>query len=226
MSIDKDMAFVESVCGKCKHYEDEDDKFCLGCKKMDKAMRRLTHHELCILGARWVFNETTRGDETWRILMEPGYREELPDVFAFTRNYSTLIECKASRADFLADRKKPFRQNPLMGIGMRRYYLVNEGVAKQEEMPPGWQLLIAYDKNTILLPADYFPPAGLDLDKRWDFDIRNATNETELMWSWEYRRDHNCLPDFPIERPNMIHPGYWMQEGWLEKNIPNDRRDR
>lgn len=230
MTNEEMMDLVEKVCLKCRHYEDEDDSVCLKCSKLNRAIdleqRRLSHRQLCELGARWIFNERHPAGYEWRILIEPGYREELPDVFAFTRNYSTLIECKASRADFLADRKKPFRQDPQMGIGMRRYYLVNEGVAKQEEMPPGWQLLIAYDKNTILLPVDYFPPTGLDLDKRWDFDIRNATNETELMWSWEYRRDHKCLPDFPIERPDMIHPGYWMQEGWLEKNIPNDRRDR
>ena len=224
MTIDQELDLVEKVCGKCPHYEDEDDAFCLKCGKnakipeiIDRKQRALTHRQLCELGARWIFNEYHPSTYDWRILVETGYRQENPDVFAFTRYYSVLIECKASRSDFLADKRKPFRKNPQLGVGMRRYYLVNDGVAKQEEMPEGWQLLIAYDKDTILMPNDYVPPTDSSPDKR--FDIRNATNETELMWSWDYRKKHNCLPVFPIDPPNLIHPAYWQQEGWLKKNI-------
>ena len=188
---------------------------------MNQKKGKLTHKELCLLGARWVFNESYSVEkDPWRILIEPGFREEMPDVFAFNKYHSVLIECKTSRADFLADKKKPFRQNPQLGIGQRRFYLVNEGVATQDEMPDRWQLLIAYDKNTILLPEDYFSPTSWDCGNLYDFNIRNATNEIDLMWSWNYRKEHDCLPVFPVERPNLIHPGYWKQEGWLEKNIP------
>ena len=220
MSIDSDLAFVESVCGKCKHYEDEDDQVCLGCKKMDRAMRKLTHKELCLLGARWINQQIGVGFHGWNIIIEPGYRSEQPDVFAFCKYYSVVIECKASRSDFLADKRKPFRQNPYLGIGRMRYYLVNEGVATQNDMPDGWQLLIAYNKNTILFPDNFIYP--YDPREGYAFDIRNATNEIELMHSWEYRKKHNCLPEIGTDNVAMIHPGYWTQEGWLEKNIqPN-----
>ena len=220
---EKIFRIVERICGKCLHYEDEDDSICLKCSKLNRAIdleqRRLSHRQLCDLGARWIFNESHPASYEWRILIEPGLREELPDVFAFTKYNSVLIECKATRSDFLADKKKPFRQDPQKGIGMRRYYLVNDGVATQDEMPDGWQLLIAYDKDTILLPTDFVPPASQVEDEKWFFHVRNATNEIELMWSWEYRRKHKCLPVFPTERPNTIHPGFWQQEGWLAKNI-------
>ena len=213
MTLTEEMDIIESVCCNCKHYEDETEDFCMKCKKADRKMRALTHRELCELGARFIFNERYPSDYGWRILIETGNRKENPDVFAFTRYHSILIECKASRSDFLADKKKPFRQNPLMGVGKRRYYLVNEGVATQEEMPQGWQLLIAYDKNTILLPTDYQAPTDV-ADEGHDFDIRNATAETELMWSWEYRNKHKCLTDFPVERPNLVSAMNWMQKDW------------
>ena len=180
--------------------------------------KKLTHRELCELGARWINQEY--GGGTWHILVETGYRKENPDVFAFCKYYSVLIECKASRSDFLADKKKPFRQNPQLGIGRMRYYLVNEGVATQEDMPEGWQLLIAYDKDTILIPEDYLCPT--EPEGVYAFDIRNATAETELMWSWLYRKEHDCLPEIHGV-VYKVNPLYWKQDGWLEENMPKLR---
>ena len=209
MTFKEEFALVEKVCGKCRHYGDKDDTFCLKCNKVDREKKKLSHRQLCELGARFLNQDYT--SYGWHILIETGYRAENPDVFAFTKYYSCLIECKASRSDFLADKKKPFRQNPQLGIGLRRFYLVNNGVATQEDMPEGWQLLIAYDKDTILMPEDYLPPSATDSDGKYSFDIRNATNETELMWSWLYRKEHKCLPVISSDSVNMIHPHYWKQ---------------
>lgn len=218
MTVKEETELIGSVCENCKHYEDENDNFCRKCKKVDRKKRALTHRELCELGARWINQESARYG--WHILVETGYRKENPDVFAFSKYYSVLIECKASRSDFLADRKKPFRQNPQLGIGRMRYYLVNEGVATQEDMPEGWQLLIAYDKDTILMPDNYLSPT--EPEGVYAFDIRNATAETELMWSWLYRKEHDCLPDIH-GAVYKIHPLYWKQDGWLEENMPKLR---
>ena len=212
---------VEKTCSKCRHYEDENDFVCIKCDKntmiaktIKRKRRALTHRQLCELGARWINQQIGIGVHFWRILIETGYRKENPDVFAFTKYYSVLIECKASRADFLADKKKPFRQNPQLGIGRMRYYLVNEGVATQEDMPKGWQLLIAYDEDTILMPENYEPPMS---PNNYGFDLRNATAETELMWSWLYRKENKCLPVIGEKHVNVIHPSYWKQEGMVEK---------
>ena len=42
---------------------------------------------------------------------------ECPDAIGFKGGFSYLIECKSSRADFLADKKKHFRKNTSEGMG-------------------------------------------------------------------------------------------------------------
>ncbi len=67
---------------------------------------------------------------------------EVPDVIAwkgFCR--SVLVECKVTRADFLADAGKPFRLNPEEGMGCERYYLAPVGVIRREDLPKHWGLL-------------------------------------------------------------------------------------
>jgi hypothetical protein len=51
------------------------------------------------------------------------------------------VECKLSRADFLADRCKPFRRHPEIALGCERFYMTPAGLVLAEELPPGWGLL-------------------------------------------------------------------------------------
>lgn len=73
--------------------------------------------------------------------------EEKPDAIGWRDGLSLLVECKASRSDFLADRRKPFRASG--GMGDWRFFLAPPGVAKAEDMAlyPGWGLLIAHPKK-------------------------------------------------------------------------------
>jgi hypothetical protein len=66
---------------------------------------------------------------------------EAPDAIGWQGTHSTLIECKASRADFLADRDKVFRREPWLGIGLHRYYLAPSGLLDVAEIPAKWGLL-------------------------------------------------------------------------------------
>lgn len=66
---------------------------------------------------------------------------ETPDAIGWRGWGSTLIECKASRADFLADRHKYFRRMPEMGMGGQRYYCAPIGLIKPTELPKAWGLL-------------------------------------------------------------------------------------
>lgn len=67
---------------------------------------------------------------------------EMPDAIGWKRtNHSVLVECKITRADFLADRGKPFRQKPEQGVGSERFYLTPPALVKLEELPAGWGLL-------------------------------------------------------------------------------------
>lgn len=67
---------------------------------------------------------------------------EVPDVIAwkgFCR--SVLVECKVSRADFLADGAKPFRMKPEEGMGSQRFYMAPSDIIRPEELPKHWGLL-------------------------------------------------------------------------------------
>src|SRR5260370_19003067 len=67
---------------------------------------------------------------------------EMPDAIGWKRAcHSVLVECKVTRADFLADRAKPFRLKPEHGVGCERFYLVSAGLIRCEELPAGWGLL-------------------------------------------------------------------------------------
>ncbi len=67
---------------------------------------------------------------------------EMPDAIGWKRAcHSVLVECKVTRADFLADRAKPFRLKPGDGVGCERFYLVPAGLVRREELPTGWGLL-------------------------------------------------------------------------------------
>ncbi|MGA9392742.1 MAG: hypothetical protein WBV69_20100 [Candidatus Sulfotelmatobacter sp.] len=67
---------------------------------------------------------------------------EMPDAIGWKRAcHSVLVECKATRGDFLADRAKPFRVEPEQGVGCERYYLVSAGLLRCQELPAGWGLL-------------------------------------------------------------------------------------
>jgi hypothetical protein len=66
----------------------------------------------------------------------------MPDAIGWKRaSHSVLVECKVTRADFLADRGKPFRAKPEQGVGSERFYLTPPGLVKVEELPVGWGLL-------------------------------------------------------------------------------------
>lgn len=66
---------------------------------------------------------------------------ETPDAIGWKGRFSTLIECKATRSDFLADAKKPFRRNPETGMGMFRYFCSFPDVIQCHELPKGWGLM-------------------------------------------------------------------------------------
>jgi hypothetical protein len=67
---------------------------------------------------------------------------EVPDVIAWKGHCkSVLVECKVSRADFLADAGKPFRQKSEEGMGSQRFYMAPASVIRAEELPKHWGLL-------------------------------------------------------------------------------------
>jgi hypothetical protein len=67
---------------------------------------------------------------------------EMPDAIGWKRAcHSVVVECKVSRADFLADRVKPWREKPDAALGCERFYLTPPGLLRAEDLPAKWGLL-------------------------------------------------------------------------------------
>ena len=100
----------------------------------------MTHPKLVALAVAWL-----RRYRCGVVLSEQAcVSGEMPDAIGWKKAcHSVLVECKVSRADFLADREKPFRQQPETGVGCERYYLAPKGLIRGEELPAGWGLLEA-----------------------------------------------------------------------------------
>lgn len=75
------------------------------------------------------------------VLTELGTTGETPDAIGWRGTHSTLVECKVSRADFIADADKFFRRHPESGIGQHRFFLTLPGIVTTESVPFGWGLL-------------------------------------------------------------------------------------
>ncbi|HEV2396648.1 MAG TPA: hypothetical protein VGS27_06890 [Candidatus Sulfotelmatobacter sp.] len=98
----------------------------------------MTHAQLVDRAVRWL-----RSYRCGVVLSEQACASgEMPDAIGWKKAcHSVMIECKVSRADFLVDREKPWRQKPERGVGSERFYLTLPGMIKTEELPTGWGLL-------------------------------------------------------------------------------------
>lgn len=82
---------------------------------------------------------------------EIGIVGEEPDAIGWQGKITTLIECKASRADFKSDASKPFRREPARGIGNYRYYMTPPGLVRVEELPERWGLLEVHGRGVRVI---------------------------------------------------------------------------
>lgn len=101
----------------------------------------MTHAELVKRAERWLRNTRRCGVVICEAAAQSG---ETPDAIGwrFGGKLSVLVECKASRADFLADKRKWCRKNGAThSLGDERYYLAPAGIIKPEDLPERWGLL-------------------------------------------------------------------------------------
>ena len=136
------------------------------------------HDYLCFRAERWlksrncgvVFNDKFQAVT---------YSGEQPDALGFRTNCSILIECKASRSDFLADRKKRFRKDPSLGVGDWRFYMCEPAVINVEDLPDGWGLLWVHPKKVEQV---YGIPTNTMYESKKPFN-GNKNDELRLMYS-------------------------------------------
>ena len=104
-----------------------------------------SHRDLIDAGAIWL--RRAGFPVVAKELRTTGSRETA-DVIGFRQACSALLEAKASRSDFLAERKKPFRTCGA-ALGVYRFYLCQPGVIEADEVPQRWGLL-HLDGSTVV----------------------------------------------------------------------------
>lgn len=133
----------------------------------------MTHDDLVIIGKRWLQKqrniEGRHFSGTKHIATEvTSVEKEQADVIGWhdEAQFSTLIECKISRSDFFADRKKSFRINPEAGMGQFRYFLTPKGLVSIDELPEGWGLIEVDDKNLFPVKrSKYFEEFNIEAER-------------------------------------------------------------
>lgn len=171
-------------------------------------MSKLTHRQLCEIGARFLKRpESANGHGCHFTIIEPSCYGENPDVFGVRHGIHShgigtfLLEAKTSRSDFLADRSKPHRLNPELGMGKYRYYICPTGLIKTEELPEKWGLIYVSEKGICKVIAGVLSAPKIKYYCQWSkknkshfdhgkveenfkalaFEKRNAQNELNLL---------------------------------------------
>ena len=111
-------------------------------------MKVHTHEDLVEIAARWLQNHHRCG----LVITEMGSGcAECPDAIGWVSGgMSHLVECKTSRADFLADRDKWFRREDIgqtHAAGNFRWYLTPPGLVQPCEIKGQWGLLEVHGRS-------------------------------------------------------------------------------
>jgi len=137
---------------------------------------------------------------------------ETPDALGWKKKcHSVLVECKASRADFLADRSKPWREQPETGVGCERFYLTPRGLIKPEELPNGWGLLevIGREIETVRRSSKAFRSA-----EGFEFEMNLLLASLRRV---EVRIEPQSITDFLKWKNRMVeYNGGALPEGMVE----------
>jgi hypothetical protein len=150
----------------------------------------MTHKELVQSAYRWVLNNAKCG-MAFRELVTSACNGECPDVIGFAGwGHSVLIECKASRSDFFADKKKSFRMYPDLGMGRYRFYCCPTGLLKTTDLPEKWGLLYVNEKGQARTIYNPYNGDRSDYSNIWSGGFeQNMKAEHGMMYS-ALRRIH------------------------------------
>ena len=151
-------------------------------------MKTYTHNALVDLARRFLIGQKCNIVITE---MASGAGQE-PDAIGWPWDgWSILIECKASRADFLSDKKKGTRMGGV-SMGAYRYYLAPRGLIDISELPNGWGLLEPYGKG-----------AGKRMESRC-FGEYSTRNEALLLISAMRRLKFTDQPGIRVRQYQII----------------------
>ncbi|WP_391560700.1 hypothetical protein [Robertmurraya sp.] len=137
----------------------------------------ITHDSLCLLAEKFLMKNAfgVVFNDKFKAYTNTG---EQPDCLGFRSGVSCLIECKTSRSDFLADKRKKFRVDPTLGMGDWRFFLAPTGLISVDELPTRWGLLETDGKRVKKI-------SGFPMNTGW-FDkpfTGNKQAECDYMYS-------------------------------------------
>ena len=121
---------------------------------------KYTHGQLVKKAIKWLW-----GQGCSVVISEMASQSQEPDAIGFRGSYSVLIECKASRSDFLGDKNKSHHRWD-SGMGSRRYYFTPKNLIKPEELPEGWGLIEPYGRGFTIIES-----AELNINKSSNMEI-------------------------------------------------------
>lgn len=140
-----------------------------------------THADLVKIAGRWLRNTAGCSVVLEELCAATGNGEN-PDAIGWYTGRTMLVECKVSRSDFLADRKKRFRANPERGLGLYRYFMAPKGLISVDELPARWGLL-EVNGGRVSVAAGKRPKTWGGVDDPWAFPDRFAQGETQMLLS-------------------------------------------
>lgn len=189
-----------------------------------------SHKELVEVAYKWILKRGSCGIAFKELKTAT---EEIPDVIGFGSGFSVVVECKTSRADFMADKKKPHRQK---GMGTFRYFCCPTGLINKEELPEKWGLIYVQDDGickVIVNPKrDRRKPDNLVYENSNEYYCafypnafkRDLDAENKLLYSVIRRLfikgfvKHIYKPDYTLPRDvdvliNINKPGDQLNDG-------------
>ncbi|WP_206736331.1 adenylosuccinate synthase [Pseudomonas syringae] len=160
---------------------------------MEKLKRNdaMTHAELCEIAKKWLVRPNSQRGHGCHVALSEcrsGWGGEMPDAIGFRAasrvTETVVVEVKCSRADFLADAKKPHRADG-EGMGLYRYFMCPEGLIRPDEVPGRWGLLWVNTRGKVtamLGPVALSSNCGTfeSVAEPWKH-TRNAERETWLL---------------------------------------------
>ncbi|MCK5601999.1 hypothetical protein KAR91_09025 [Candidatus Pacearchaeota archaeon] len=154
---------------------------------------KYSHTELCTLAEKWLLKSKGCSFALTEFDAAIG---EIPDSIGFKcgSGDTIMVECKASRNDFLSDKNKLVRINGHLGVGKFRFYLCPEGLIKEEELPKGWGLVYVNEKGKC---KQVVGPKGNIWCGQFEFHHEKHMQAEWGMMASALRRLHLCkrLPD-------------------------------
>lgn len=171
----------------------------------------MRHSELVTRAVAWLKSKGCR------VVLHDPFRtplSEQPDAIGWRDGLSILVEAKTSLSDFRVDAGKPWRLDPLKGVGDWRFFIAPAGLLSSDMLPEGWGLIECDEKRSRLVHGG---PRGNVWWHNVPFLGCNKRAETRMLLSALAQPEARPKPNIPPRRGIDV-------SAWLEGFTTQDTR--